>query len=78
ADLMARQALHLPHRLEVPYDFNLQSEAKEYHDLIERCRDAFGANVRWKVAVSRERAIFELANRRDAVEFALICDRPIF
>lgn len=76
ADLMARQTLNLPWKLAVAYDFNIPEEVEEYGELIERCRDVFGANIRWRVEASRNRAIFELANDRDAVEFVLMCDRP--
>lgn len=77
ADLMARQALNLPLKLAVAYDFNLPEEVEEYGELVERCRDAFGANVRWRAEASQGQAIFELATDRDAVEFALMCDRAI-
>ncbi|WP_419252459.1 hypothetical protein ACN2C6_13595 [Caulobacter sp. ErkDOM-YI] len=76
ADRMARQALKLPWKFAIAYDFNLPEEVEEYGELIERCRDAFGANVRWRAEASRGRAIFELATDRDAAEFVLMCDRP--
>ena len=77
ADLMARQALNLPWKIAVVYDFNLPEDVEEYSELIERCRGAFGTNVRWRVEASQGRAIFELANYRAAVEFVLMCDRAI-